>query len=42
MSRSDYRNISGVMIPHAFVISRMADGEVYPIFDAILTSIDFE
>ncbi|MFK7791538.1 MAG: DUF6544 family protein [Devosiaceae bacterium] len=42
VSRSDYRNIGGVMIPHAFVISRMADGDIYPFFDAVLTDIAFE
>lgn len=42
VTRSDYRDIGGVMIPHAFVISRMADGEVHPFFDATLTGIAFE
>ena len=42
VTRSDYRDIDGVMIPHAFVISRMAGGETYPFFDAVLTSITFE
>lgn len=42
VSRTDYRDIGGVMIPHAFVISRMARGEIYPFFDAQLTSITFE
>ncbi len=42
VTRSDYRDIGGVMIPHAFVISRMAGGKIYPFFDAQLTSIVFE
>lgn len=42
VTRSDYRAVNGVMIPHAFVISRMADGQIYPFFDAKLTSIAFE
>lgn len=42
VTRSDYRLVDGVMIPHAFVISRMSEGEVYPFFDATLTSISFE
>lgn len=42
VTRTDYREVSGVMIPHAFVISRMAGGEVFPFFDAQLTSIVFE
>lgn len=42
VTRSDYRAVGGVMIPHRFVISRMAKGKVYPFFDAQLTSIVFE
>lgn len=42
VTRSDYRNIQGVMIPHAFVISRMARGKTFPFFDAKLNSIVFE
>lgn len=42
VTRSDYRLVSGVMIPHAFVISRMAKAQIYPFFDAHLTSITFE
>lgn len=42
VARSDYRDVGGVMIPHAFVISRMAGGEIYPFFDAQLTTIAFE
>ncbi len=42
VSRTDYRDIGGVMVPHAFVISRMAGGEIYPFFDGQLTSITFE
>lgn len=40
--RDDYRDVGGVMIPHSFVISRMADGRVLPFFDAELTRIAFE
>ncbi|SHI00386.1 DUF6920 family protein [Marivita hallyeonensis] len=42
VTRSDYRNVGGVMIPHAFVISRMAGSEIYPFFDAQIISIVFE
>lgn len=42
VTRSDYRDVGGVMIPHSFVISRMAGGEIYPFFNAQLTSIEFE
>lgn len=42
VSRTDYREVQGVMIPHAFVISRMADDKIYPFFDARLTSLIFE
>ncbi|MEM9590005.1 MAG: DUF6544 family protein [Pseudomonadota bacterium] len=40
--RSDYRDVGGVMIPHAFVISRASQGEIFPFFDAVLTDISFE
>lgn len=42
VTRTEYRKIDGVMIPHAFVISRMAGGKIYPFFDAKLTGIAFE
>ena len=42
VTRMDYREVQGVMVPHAFVISRMADDEIYPFFDARLTSLTFE
>lgn len=42
VTRSDYKEVEGVMIPHAFVISRMAGGEIYPFFDAEVTNITFE
>lgn len=42
VTRSDYRAVAGVMIPHRFVISRHAKGQVYPFFDAALTDISFE
>lgn len=42
VSRMDYREVQGVMVPHAFVISRMADGAIYPFFNARLTSLTFE
>lgn len=42
VTRSDYRDVGGVMIPHSFVISRMAGGEIFPFFDAHLTGIRFE
>lgn len=42
VTRSDYREVAGVMIPHRFVISRARGGEIYPFFDATLTEIGFE
>lgn len=42
VTRTDYREVQGVMIPHAFVISRMAGGELYPFFKARLTDLRFE
>jgi len=37
VTRSDYRLVDGVMIPHRFVISRASGGEIFPFFDAALT-----
>lgn len=42
VTRSDYRNVNGVMIPHRFVISRARGGEIFPFFDAEITDITFE
>jgi len=42
VTRSDYREVDGVMVPHRFVISRASGGEIYPFFDAALTQIEFE
>ncbi|SDX91446.1 hypothetical protein SAMN05444358_1162 [Ruegeria halocynthiae] len=42
VTRADYRQIDNMMIPHSFTISRAAKGEVYPFFDAKITSIVFE
>ncbi|MEM1431459.1 MAG: DUF6544 family protein [Pseudomonadota bacterium] len=42
VTREDYRDVGGTMIPHRFVISRAADGEIFPFFDAELTAIAFE
>ncbi|MFD0981684.1 DUF6920 family protein [Tropicimonas aquimaris] len=42
VTREDYRPVGGVMIPHSFVISRAAGGEIYPFFDAKIISIAFE
>lgn len=42
VSRTDYRELGGIMIPHAFVISRLSNGTIYPFFDARLTSLSFE
>ncbi|KGJ02846.1 hypothetical protein SAMN04487972_12719 [Paracoccus halophilus] len=42
VTRSDYREVDGVMIPHEFVISRMADGGIFPFFEARLNSLSFE
>ena len=42
VSRSDFRLVDGQMIPHRFIISRSADGRLYPFYDGQITSIEFE
>ncbi len=42
VTRTNYRQVSGMMIPHSFTISRAAGGKVFPFFEAKLTSIAFE
>lgn len=42
VTRSDYRRVDNMMIPHQFTISRAAAGKTYPFFKAELTSISFE
>lgn len=42
VTRADYQPVGNMMIPHSFTISRAAGGQVYPFFDANLTSISFE
>lgn len=42
VTRGDYREVQGIMIPHAFVISRMSGDDLFPFFDARLTSLTFE
>jgi hypothetical protein len=41
-SRSDYRRVAGMMIPHAFEIARAATGKTYPFWKGRITSIAFE
>lgn len=41
-ARSDYRRVSGMMIPHGFVIARAAGGRTYPFWRGRITSIVFE
>lgn len=38
VTRGDYREVDGVMVPFAFEISRMADGVTYPFWRATITS----
>lgn len=40
-ARSDYREVSGMMIPHAFTIARAAKGKLYPFWSGHITSITF-
>lgn len=41
-SRSDYRLVAGMMLPHTFEISRVADGKRLPFWTGRITSIKFE
>jgi len=41
-TRSDYRRVAGMMIPHAFTIARAADGKIHPFWQGRITSIAFE
>lgn len=41
-ARSDYRRVSGMMIPHAFEIARAAGGKTYTFWKGRITSIAFE
>jgi hypothetical protein len=40
--RSDYRPVSGMMIPHEFVISRAAGGRILPFWKGRITAIAYE
>ncbi|WP_434355510.1 hypothetical protein NF212_10910 [Parasalinivibrio latis] len=40
--REDYRLVNGMMIPHRFVISRAADGKVYPFWKGEVSAISFK
>ena len=42
VSRSDYRPVSGMMIPHEFVISRAAAGEIHPFWKGRIMTIAFD
>jgi hypothetical protein len=42
VTRADYRLVEGRMIPHRFVISRAAKGEVFPFWDGAITAVRFE
>ncbi|MEZ5662729.1 MAG: DUF6544 family protein [Burkholderiaceae bacterium] len=42
VSRSDYQQVNGQMIPMAFTISRMAGGQLYPFWRGRVDSIRFE
>ena len=39
--RDDYRQVEGMMIPHAFVFSRVAGGKVLPFWEGRVASIRF-
>lgn len=41
-ARSDYRRVAGMMIPHAFEVSRAAGGKLYPFWKGQITSVTFE
>lgn len=41
VSRSDYREVDGVMIPHAFTIARAAGGELFPFWAGEVDTIEF-
>jgi hypothetical protein len=41
-TRDDYRLVAGMMIPHAFEISRAAGGKAYPFWKGRIVSIAFE
>ncbi len=40
--RTDYREVSGMMIPHKFIIARAAKGKIMPFWDGHLTNIVFQ
>ncbi len=42
VARSDYRSVGHQMIPHAFTISRAADGRLYPFWEGRITQIRFD
>ncbi|GHB37864.1 hypothetical protein GCM10007094_28990 [Pseudovibrio japonicus] len=39
--RTDYKEVSGMMIPHKFIIARAAKGKILPFWNGHLTSITF-
>lgn len=41
-ARSDYRLIQGMRVPHGFVISRAAQGKLYPFWRGQITAIAFD
>lgn len=42
VTRSDYRLVQGMRVPHGFVISRAAQGKVYPFWRGQITAIAFD
>lgn len=42
VTRSDYRLVAGMMIPHAFEISRAAKGKILPFWKGRITAIEFK
>lgn len=42
VTRDDYRPVAGMMIPHSFMIARVAGGKSHPFWKGQVTSIAFE
>ena len=42
VTRSDYQLVQGMRVPHGFVISRAAQGKVYPFWRGQITAIAFD
>jgi len=40
--REDYREVSGMMIPHRFTIARASEGKTFPFWRGAVTSISYD